>query len=69
MVRGVETLRKEVGNNFGSKKVQRESGIDHVCNRAIWRCLKKNGYLNLPLRKKGIVIAKDCKKRRNFSQK
>ena len=69
VVRCVETLRKDVGNNFGAKKVQREQGIDHVCNRAIWRCLKKNGYLNLPLRKKGIVIAKDCKKRRSFSQK
>ena len=66
VVRSVGTLWKEVGNNFGVKKVQSESGINHVCERTIRRFLDKNGYFNSPLRKKGIVTAKDCKKRRSF---
>ena len=62
-------MRKEVGNNFGAKEAQSQSGIDHICDKTIRRYLNKNGYFNSPLRKKGIVTAKDCKKKRSFSQK
>ena len=69
VVRRVGTMWGEVGKNFGLKKVQSKSVIDHACDRTIQRCLNKNGYFNSSLRKKGIVTAKDCKNRRSFSQK
>ena len=68
IVRSVSSLRIKVGS-FASKRIQLESGVSHVSNRAIRNHLNKKGYHYLQSRKKGLLNAGDLKARVKFCQK
>ena len=66
VVRSVGTLRKEVDNIFGAKKVQNESGIDHVCDRTIRRCLKQKSLFQCTTQEKRNCICKILQEKETF---
>ena len=68
IIRTVGVLRKSVGS-FTSKGVHSESGVSHVCNRTVRRCLNRAGYHYLQSRKKGLLLRKDLTKRLQFCRK
>ena len=58
------------GNGFTSKDVQTNVGaVDTMNNRTIRRVLNRNGIRYLHLRKKGILLPSDLKKRVKFTQR
>ena len=68
VIRTLKKLRKETGK-FSSKRIQEESGLTHVSNRTIRRCLNRNKYFFLQARKKGLMTLSDLKKRVSFCRK
>ena len=55
--------------SFTSKRIHAESGVDHVSNRTVRRCLNRAGYQYLQSRKKGLLHQADLKKRLQFCHK
>ena len=68
VLREVQRLTRE-GNGFTSKDIQVNVGALMVSNRSIRRVLNKNGIKYLHLRKKGILLPLDLKKRLKFTRR
>ena len=66
--RSLMGLRKSAGS-FTSKSIQTDSGVNHVSNRTIRRCLNRGGYYYLQSRKKGLLLKTDLTKRLQFCHK
>ena len=66
--RSLMGLRKSAGS-FTSRSIQTDSGVNHVCNRTIRRCLNRRGYYYLQSRKKGLLLKTDLTKRLKFCHK
>ena len=67
--REVEMLT-DAGNGFTSKDVQHNLGLQtSMCNRTVRRELNKMGIKYLHLRKKGVLLRSDLKKRLKFARK
>lgn len=57
------------GNGFTSKDIQTNVGALDMSNRTIRRVMNRNGIRYLHLRKKGILLPSDLKKRLKFVRK
>ena len=68
VIRSLRSLRTE-RSSFTANKVQEVTGLRHVSNRTIRRCLNKHGYHYRQSRKKGLVSEKDKKRRLQFARK
>ena len=67
--REVEMLT-DAGNGFTSKDIQHNLGLQtSMCNRTVRRELNKMGIKYLHLRKKGVLLRSDLKKRLKFARK
>ena len=69
LLRQVKVLRKE-NPNFTSGNLIESCGIDPatVCNRTVRRVLNRNGFHYRQSRKKGVLTAKDIKRRLKFAK-
>ena len=68
LIRAVKSLREQEGS-FTSKRIQVESGVNHVSGRTIRHHLNNEGFRYLQTRKKGLLHAKDLKSRVKFCRK
>jgi hypothetical protein len=68
ILRAVKSLRDKEGS-FTSKRIQLESGVNHVTSRTVRHYLNEQGYWYLQTRKKGLLHAKDLKSRARFCRK
>ena len=68
LLRTIERLR-QLHDSFTVKRLRIEAGLHHVSTRTINRCLNKNKYKYSQSRKKGLLTAKDKKKRFQFAWK
>jgi len=69
ILRAFVSLRKEEGT-FSSKRLMNFAGLSHlgVSDRTVRRVLNRNGYFYLQARKKGLMSAKDLKRRVTFAR-
>lgn len=56
-------MLRETEGSFTSKRVQVETGLEHVSNRTVRRAMNRGGFKYLRSRKKGILNKSDIKKR------
>ena len=67
IIREIPRFREQFGNTFTAKTVKYVSGLTDVSKRTVRWCLNKHKYYYCTKRCKGIVTAKDCRKRKKFA--
>ena len=68
ILRAIRKLRSTVGS-FTSRRVQLETGLNHVSNRTIRRYMNSMGFFYCRSRKKGLMSSNDLKLRIKFCRK
>ena len=68
IARSLKSLREKEGS-FTSKRIQLDSGVNHVTSRTVRNHLNGEGYWYLQKRKKGLLHAKDLQSRTMFCRK